>query len=530
MVVANVQTESHATVTDLDRRAWNNWLRLAFTAVLSILGLAVGAVPLILGREIQFWPWAHTDILLLIGLPIVVVLPVVYLTRQQQKLLEVRSANAELQRELERRAHIEERLRWLNNVLEERAQERSVASRQQERQLQQANAELSEKKQKLEEMNNAAHHFVDNVSHEFRTPLTVIKEYASGLKEALADDVSPDVEQFFDVIINRADDLSVMVCDLLDVSRLEADILRMSRRDCRVDDIIRQVQHTLERKALRSDVLFTVDIDDNMPHVYCDPEKIGRVIVNLAVNAMKDSSGSGSVRLWARHEKGRNEVEIGVTDDGPGIPEEECKLIFERFQRLETEHEHGTRGFGLGLSIAKELVALNLGEIQVDSTVGKGSTFSFSVPTAEPADVLARYLERIRRGPEPPMCVSLVSLRTDSSAPTQLLTEVQAFLENHLRRGDLLFRQRRGSWLLAASTNQKGAKELVRRLEAVHRQANESRLTSPLPALRSDVRGTWSISSQTPELLRSFESALCRLPDMEIGMSIAPAELPSSPT
>ncbi|UCE03651.1 MAG: hypothetical protein JSW67_05550, partial [Candidatus Latescibacterota bacterium] len=66
-----MQTESHATVADLDRRAWNNWLRLAFTCVLSILGLALGAVPLILGREIQIWPWAHTDILLLAGLPIV---------------------------------------------------------------------------------------------------------------------------------------------------------------------------------------------------------------------------------------------------------------------------------------------------------------------------------------------------------------------------------------------------------------------------------------------------------------------------
>jgi signal transduction histidine kinase len=527
MVVPSMQVEAHTTVAELDRRAWNNWIRLALTCVFSIVGLALGAVPLIVGRDIEFWPWAHTDLVLLFGLPIIVGLPVVYLTRQQHKLMQVRTANAELQQELERRAQIEERLRRLNQVLEVRVNERSATTRKQESELKVANAELAETNQRLQEMNHAAHHFVDNVSHEFRTPLTVIKEYASGLRETLADDLSPDVREFFDVIINRADDLSVMVSDLLDVSRLEADILRMSRRDCRVEDIVQHVHHALERKALRSDVVFTMDVQEDLPHVYCDPEKIGRVIVNLAVNAMKYTARGGHVRLWARHESQQPEVQIGVTDDGAGIPQEECNRIFERFQQIENATQDSTRGFGLGLSIAKELVTLNLGEIQVDSAPGKGSTFYFSVPTAEPSDVLARYLKRIRSSPEPPMWVSLVSVRTDSSVSTALLAEVESFLENHLRRSDLLFKQRRDSWLVAAATNQKGVRELVRRLQEMHQQSNESR-PHPLPQLRIEIRGTWGISGQKSELIHNFEAALRKIPDMDIGMSIAPTAEPSS--
>jgi hypothetical protein len=135
-------------------------------------------------------------------------------------------------------------------------------------------------------------------------------------------------------------------------------------------------------------------IADDLPPVYADAEKAGRIVINLVVNAVKFSPEGSVVVVWA--EAGpEGAVEIGITDSGPGISDEHQQLIFERFQQVGDPHRSSTKGFGLGLNIAKELTALNLGRMRIVSRVGRGSTFSFTLPVAHPSAIVRHYLDRL---------------------------------------------------------------------------------------------------------------------------------------
>ncbi|HTW93856.1 MAG TPA: hybrid sensor histidine kinase/response regulator, partial [Tepidisphaeraceae bacterium] len=251
---------------------------------------------------------------------------------------------------------------------------------------------LARKNEKLAELYDNAQRFVDNVSHEFRTPLTVIKGYAEAMAEGMAGPVSTEQCEFLGFIIDRTRDLAQMVDDLLDSSKLRAGTLRIDRRAVEVEHIISEVRPMLHRTAAANKIQLVERIDDPLPLVFADAEKAARTIVNLVVNAIKFSREATQVKLWARKHRDGG-VEIGVSDHGPGIAPEELNLIFERFKQVGDPHRSSTKGFGLGLNIAKEMVALNLGEMRVTSRVGKGSTFSFTLPPNDPAIVLRRHLD-----------------------------------------------------------------------------------------------------------------------------------------
>src|SRR5262249_54073804 len=141
----------------------------------------------------------------------------------------------------------------------------------------------------------------------------------------------------------------------------------------------------------------------------CDPEKIGRVITNLAINAMKFCAEGGRARIWARADDGSDDVVVSVTDNGPGIAPESLQEIFQRFKQLDQNVRASTKGFGLGLNIARELVRLNFGEIEVESSVGMGSTFRFTIPKASARAIVPRWLASVRAARPGSDHVSLVA-------------------------------------------------------------------------------------------------------------------------
>jgi len=121
---------------------------------------------------------------------------------------------------------------------------------------------------------------------------------------------------------DRADDLAIMVDDMLDVSKLEAGLLSAWRRETRMCDIFGHVRPVLERKAAVKKVRLTFSVDEDLPIVYCDYEKVGRVIINLVTNAIKFCGNGGSVKLMATNSDKSSEIEVMVEDDGPGISED----------------------------------------------------------------------------------------------------------------------------------------------------------------------------------------------------------------
>lgn len=490
-----IPSKPHFDTASLRRQSWHNWVVLAVTCILCTLGLAL-TVGISLDRA-SLWPWAGTGTVLLGALGFLVAVLVQYLTYQQRRMLLLVTSNSDLTEEVTRRQDMERALRLEREQLEQRVAERTSA--------------LESQSRRLIELYGVAHEFVGNVSHEFRTPLTVIKAYAGALKDELAEHEDPTVLQHLGAIENRVDDLTVMVDDLLDFNRIEAGILRVSRRTCTLETILSPIWEALERRASVLDIPLQLRIDADLPKIYCDIEKIGRVVINLTMNAFKFSDRGSTVVVWARSEQWNGRVRIGITDHGSGIAPENLKVIFQRFKQVGGHTGSSTKGLGLGLAIVEELVNLNWGKIEVTSQIGSGSSFSFTVPLAEPAALLREYLASgtFRR---PPTNVSLVAIHVSEAPELESVgaTEVNDFLERQIRRHDLLLRTGPCAWLLGVAGAGDEVTALLVRFQTAHDEANRGRPLRPLPALRFKSLGNWSLADGEADLVTNFVDSVRR--------------------
>jgi len=371
-------------------------------------------------------------------------------------------------------------------------------------QLQAAHESLDRTNQRLSQLYETAHQFVDHVSHEFRTPLTVIKEFVTIMRDGLAGQVSDQQREFLEIVNDRADDLAIIVDDMLDVSKLEAGMLSVWRKQSRIGDVFEHVRPTLQRKAAIKKVSLDVALEKDLPVVFCDPEKIGRVIVNLVVNAIKFCREDGRIRLWARRDDAGSEVLVGVTDDGPGIAPENLQKVFERFHQLETTPRSSTKGFGLGLSIASELVRLNFGQIDVHSEPEKGSTFSFSVPVFNPDNLVARCLQRKAQWPDAPSHVALIVAAIEPPVEMAVSNVVDEFLQHAFRGTDLVLRVEPHRWVAVTACAREETDEKLAQVQASWEEANRSRPGAVLPDLRLRTKGAWEVAGQAEEILRQF--------------------------
>ena len=365
---------------------------------------------------------------------------------------------------------------------------------------------LKEKNQRLSELYETAHRFVDNVSHEFRTPLTVIKEFTSITRDGLAGDVSDQQREYLGIVINRVDDLSLMVDDMLDISRLEAGGLSMARTQCSAEQIIEHIKTTLETKAAARKVTLSVEIDPSLPPLYCDAEKIRRVIINLVINAFKFSDEGGHIVLKVTPRAENSEIVFCITDDGPGISPENLQAIFARFKQVSGNIRTSTKGFGLGLNIAKELVHLNFGDIDVKSELGKGSSFSFTVPTFDPPKILHRFLDKVEDFRDKSSRVSLFAAEIQTPVDSDAQEDVEQFLQQQLHRNDLLICPRPGRWLLTIATDSDEPEQIIARVEKARLDANRDRPGLEFPAIDLELKGTWRTLDQGNEFVREFEA------------------------
>lgn len=369
------------------------------------------------------------------------------------------------------------------------------------RRLQSHQKLVETKNRRLARLFTTTQRFVDNVSHEFRTPLTVIKEYVSLLRDGLLGPVGSEQCRFLDVVADRTEDLNRMVDDMLDVSKLDAGLLRVSRTSCTVREVFHHVMPSLERKAAVKGVRLSFDLASDLPPVYCDADKAGRVIINLAVNAIKYCGQPGEVRLTAHADELAQEVVIGVSDNGPGIEPRDLQRIFGRFQQLEGGRRDSTKGFGLGLCIARELVHLNFGDIAVESQPGQGSTFRFTLPVDDAVEVMrrsARHVSRLRRRWSR---VTLVTATVAGRPTDDAVEDVDAFLSYILRPSDLRFKVGEGRWLLALAGGDETVGRFRKRADRTWHDANRNRPRGSLPRIVYSRDSAWSLESETSAML-----------------------------
>jgi two-component system phosphate regulon sensor histidine kinase PhoR len=219
--------------------------------------------------------------------------------------------------------------------------------------------------------------FVANVSHELRTPLTVIKGFVETLQDGAWRDETKALE-FLATIHRHTEQLTNLVGDLLELSKLESQGLSPTRAPVDLSFVLHKAQELLAPAMEKKKQALTVDIDPALPTLKGNADYIERAVANLIDNASKYTPQAGQIRL-AAHANGQYVV-IEVEDNGIGIPAEDIPRIFERFYRVDRSRSREMGGTGLGLSIVKHVAQVHGGQIEVESTPGKGTTFRLKLP------------------------------------------------------------------------------------------------------------------------------------------------------
>ena len=219
--------------------------------------------------------------------------------------------------------------------------------------------------------------FVANVSHEVRTPLASIKAFAETLRSGGVEDVEHRME-FLDAIEKDADRMTRLVEDLLDLSAIESGRRAPRLEPVHLRDAVQEAAAAVMPLAKRKEVKVESLIPGDCPPVRADKDQLGQVLLNLIDNAVKFNKDGGSVTISVSFGEGKSTVT--VEDTGRGIPSEDLPRVFERFYRVDKARSRELGGTGLGLAIVKHIVEAHGGEVGVESRLGVGSTFRFSLP------------------------------------------------------------------------------------------------------------------------------------------------------
>ena len=231
---------------------------------------------------------------------------------------------------------------------------------------------------KFKELDEMKTDFISNVSHEFRTPLTSIC-MAVGLLLDKNVDINDDEIELLTIIKEDSDKLDNLVGELLDLSKMKSGKIEMDISEIDINDVISQIKRAFKIQIEEKNVKLSIDTNGIVRKVKGDINKISWVIANLIGNALRyiKTDNTGIIEIKTREVN--NEMLVAICDNGEGIAEEYQKLIFEKFIQIKDKNGEITGSSGLGLAICKEIVKAHGGEIWVDSTVGKGSTFYFTL-------------------------------------------------------------------------------------------------------------------------------------------------------
>jgi len=251
-------------------------------------------------------------------------------------------------------------------------------------------AEVKDKNAALERVNHLKSQFLATVTHELRTPLHSIISYGALILEGFVEgELTAEQEEHIQFIVRRAEDLSRLVDDMLDLSKIEADRLEVKVEPLALEQSLIEVMNQLKPMANNKGLQLTLEMEDLLPMVLADSHRIRQVVINLASNALKFTEQGGVTIRCALLDR-YDMLRISVCDTGIGISPAALDYIFEAFRQADGSTTRQFGGTGLGLTIARKLIELQGGEVSVESVVvghEHGSTFSFTLPVASPVKV-----------------------------------------------------------------------------------------------------------------------------------------------
>jgi DNA-binding response OmpR family regulator/two-component sensor histidine kinase len=299
--------------------------------------------------------------------------------------------------------------------------------------------------EKMHEVDEMKNRFFANISHEFRTPLTLIFGPAKDVLEKTDD---PHTKKNVGIIKRNTSRLYSLVNQLLDLSKLEAGKLKLEASEQDIIQLLKGIFLSFTSFAERKKIMMQFNSIDESLFVYIDRDKVEKIINNLLSNAFKFTPEGGKIDFTV--ERMIDKVEIRITDNGIGIPEERIDKIFDRFYQVDGSHPRQGEGTGIGLALTKELVELHRGKIMVKSKEGEGTTFTVQLPLGKdhlkPEEIVEKEFEEVvpetEEQPEPAIETENKKEKTDidvlldTEKPLLLIVEdnsdVRSYIISHL--------------------------------------------------------------------------------------------------
>jgi len=268
-------------------------------------------------------------------------------------------------------------LKQWGEELERKVQERTA-------ELEQRSLELSETNVRLEEMSRHKSQFLANMSHELRTPLNSIIGYTKLMLDGLEGDINEEQKNDLQTVYSNSRHLLELINGLLDVSRIEAGKTVLSYETFTISDLLSEVIPAIEQLAREKGLTLTYSVAPDIDNLYADKAKTRQVLINILGNAVKFTN-EGSVKLNVAEND--SDFVFSVADTGMGMKKEDLEAIFDSFKQVGPAQIAGYEGTGLGLAISKQFMEMQGGKIWAESELGKGSTFTFTLPKKKVASL-----------------------------------------------------------------------------------------------------------------------------------------------
>jgi signal transduction histidine kinase len=249
------------------------------------------------------------------------------------------------------------------------------------RQLGESNRELNEANAKLRELSAMKEEFLALTTHDLRSPLAVISGVINFFTSGRLGDLTSEQKNMVSMMERNTQNLIELVNDLLDASKLESGTMRLEPAPVDLRGLIEELHEQMQPLAAEKEIALEERLPADLPELQADRAKLRRILVNLLSNALKFTPKGGHITVNAAREG--SFVHVSVSDTGVGIPEEDLRDIFDKYAQARSRATRSEKGTGLGLYITRQLVELHGGKIGVRSEVGKGSTFSFTIPIAQ---------------------------------------------------------------------------------------------------------------------------------------------------
>lgn len=284
---------------------------------------------------------------------------------------------------------------------------------------------------RLRELDDFKNEFFTNITHEFRTPLTVIL----GTSEQLEAKVAPLLQNKLSLIRRNGEHLLQLINQILDLAKLESNTLKISYVQGDVLPFLGYIIDSLQSLADKQQVLLHLESPETSIVMDYDPERLLQIVYNLLSNAIKFTPSGGEVRLQVTMDNFRKKkaLKLSVTDTGMGIPEADFPFIFDRYYQVASPQTASLGGNGIGLALTKELTQILGGDIQVESKLNKGTTFTLRLPITNAAALLSQLPQKQVKQPPPDLPDTLLSPTTLSASQEVLIIEDNPDVAEYLR-------------------------------------------------------------------------------------------------